>query len=243
MSETSTLIGYSGRTIGREELALVPTPAATETHRPVPHHEIVQALIETLGFRHIGVVHDEYAVSADGMKAFGVLDLATEMEGCRFSIGLRNSHDKSMRLAMTCGYRVFVCSNMAFAGDFTPVLAKHSKSFSLIDCISVGVDRMQRNFEPMRKQVEAWQRSELTDVTVKVVIYEAFVEGRLEHRSTSHARFTTCTSSQSARSSNCGPFGVSRMRSRRHPKNLIPSHFKVTAKLGESPEARFSQSF
>jgi len=38
---------------------------------------------------------------------------------------------------------------------FTPVLAKHSKSFSLIDCISVGVDRMERNFEPMRKQVEA----------------------------------------------------------------------------------------
>jgi hypothetical protein len=108
------------------------------------------------------------------MKAFGVLDLETEMEGCRFSIGLRNSHDKSMRLAITCGYRVFVCSNMAFAGDFTPVLAKHSKSFSLIDCISVGVDRMQRNFEPMRKQ-EAWHRSELTDVTAKVVIYEAFV--------------------------------------------------------------------
>jgi len=180
MSETSTLIGYSGRTIGREELTLVPTPAATETHRPIPHHEIVQALVETLGFRHIGVVHDEYAVSPDGMKVFGVLDLATEMAGCRFSIGLRNSHDKSMRLAMTCGYRVFVCSNMAFAGDFTPVLAKHSKSFSLIDCISVGVDRMQRNFDPMRKQVETWQRSEVTDVTAKVVIYEAFVEGRLE---------------------------------------------------------------
>ena len=34
-------------------------------------------------------------------------------EGCRFSIGLRNSHEKSMRLALTCGYRVFVCSNMA----------------------------------------------------------------------------------------------------------------------------------
>ena len=63
---------------------------------------------------------------------------------------------------------------------FTPVLAKHSKSFSLIDCISVGVDRMQRNFEPMRKQVEAWQESELMDVTAKVVIFEAFVEGKLE---------------------------------------------------------------
>jgi hypothetical protein len=38
---------------------------------------------------------------------------------------------------------------------------------------------MQRNFEPMRKQVEAWQGSEL-NVTAKVLIYEAFVEGKLE---------------------------------------------------------------
>jgi len=37
MSEASTLIGYGGRTIGREELALVPKPVATETHRPGPH--------------------------------------------------------------------------------------------------------------------------------------------------------------------------------------------------------------
>jgi hypothetical protein len=73
-----------------------------------------------------------------------------------------------------------VCSNMAFAGDFTPVLAKHSKSFSLIDCISVGVDRMQRNFEPLQRQIELWQESQITDVTAKLVIYHAFIEGGLE---------------------------------------------------------------
>jgi len=39
---------------------------------------------------------------------------------------------------------------------------------------------MKRNFEPMRKQVEAWQRSELTEVTANVVIYEAFIEGNRE---------------------------------------------------------------
>ena len=32
---------------------------------------------------------------------------------------------------------------------FTPVLAKHTKSFTLVDTLSVGVDRIQRNFEPM----------------------------------------------------------------------------------------------
>jgi len=48
-----------------------------------------------MGFRHIGVVKDEYAVSKDGMKLPGVLDLDTGMHRCRFSIGIRNSHDKS----------------------------------------------------------------------------------------------------------------------------------------------------
>jgi hypothetical protein len=86
------------------------------------------------------------------MKMFGVLDLATEMEGCRFSIGLRNSRDKSMRLAMTCGYRVFVCSNMAFSGDFTPVLAKHKKPFSLIDRVSGG-DSIRREVEDSRRRL------------------------------------------------------------------------------------------
>jgi hypothetical protein len=39
------------------------------------------------------------------------------------------------------------------------MLAKHSTSFSLIDCISVGVDRMQRNFEPMRNFEPRYEES------------------------------------------------------------------------------------
>lgn len=111
---------------------------------------------------------------------FGVLDLETAFEGCRFSIGIRNANDKSMRLAMTVGYRVFVCDNMAFQGDFSPVLAKHTKRFSLIDAVSVGVDRMQRNFEPMRHQIECWKGSRIQDEQAKLVIYQAFVEEALE---------------------------------------------------------------
>jgi hypothetical protein len=83
---------------------------------------------------------------------FGVLDLEAGFEGCRFAIGLRNSHDKSFRLSCTVGVRVFVCENLAFSGDYTAVLAKHSKNFSLEDSLAIGVDRMQRNFEPMRRK-------------------------------------------------------------------------------------------
>jgi len=46
-------------------------------------------------------------------------------------------------------------------------LGNASKSFSLVEAIAVGVDRMQRNFEPMRKEVEARRQSKLTDVTTR----------------------------------------------------------------------------
>lgn len=59
VSETSTLIAYDGK-INREELARVVTPAATATHQPIPHHQIVEALVESLSFRRIGVIQEEY---------------------------------------------------------------------------------------------------------------------------------------------------------------------------------------
>ncbi len=179
MSETSTLISYSGK-ISRAELAQMPTPPATPTHVPIPHAEVVETLVETLSLRHIGVVGEEFAVSSDGMEMFGVLDLETTFEGCRFAIGIRNANNKRFRLSCTVGLRVFVCENLAFQGDYTPVLAKHTKNFGLQDSISIGVDRMQRNFEPMRRQVEAWRGKQLSDEAAKLIIYRAFIEGELE---------------------------------------------------------------
>jgi hypothetical protein len=179
--EQSQLMAHCGSSkLSREELKVIPTPAGSATHQTLPHFEIVGSLVETLSFRQISVVREEYAASSDGMKMFGVLDLETTFDGCRFSIGVRNSNDKSMRLALTVGYRVFVCDNMAFQGDFTPVLAKHTKRVSLVDILSIGVDRMQRNFEPMRKQVETWKQARLTDQAAKLIIYRAFVEGELD---------------------------------------------------------------
>jgi hypothetical protein len=127
------------------------------------------------------------------------------------------------------------------AGVFTPVLAKHLKSFSLIDCISVGVDRMQRNFEPMRKQVGAWQRSELTDVTAKVVIYEAFVEGRLD--APKHLARTVHDLYFEPRYEEFKPRTIRSLSNAFTSafKELDPiPQFKATAKLSEFLKGRFS---
>jgi hypothetical protein len=172
---TMTLCSY-GSKLTREELSRVKTPAATATHKPIPHIAVVEKLIEALSFRRIGVVQEEYAVSSDGMKMFGVMDLSSGFEGCRFALGLRNSHDKSFRLSCVVGVRVFVCENLAFHGDYTAILAKHSKHFSLEDSLAIGVDRMQRNFGPLKQQVETWRSQLLSTAAAKLLIYQAFIE-------------------------------------------------------------------
>jgi Single-strand binding protein family len=162
------IIGYLGRD---PELKYSPQGAV------VAQFSIASTrLLEALSFRQIGVVREEYAVSADGMKMFGVMDLTSGFQGCRFAIGLRNSHDKSFRLSCTVGLRVFVCENLAFHGEYTPVLAKHSKNFLLEDSLAVGVDRIQRNFGPLKRQVEQWQSIQLLDSSAKLLIYRAFIE-------------------------------------------------------------------
>lgn len=241
MSETSTLISCTGK-ITRAELAKLPTPPATETHIPIPHAAVVETLIETLGHRHIGVVGEEFAVSSDAMEMFGVLDLETSFEGCRFAIGIRNANNKRFRLACTVGLRVFVCYNLAFGGDYTPVLAKHSKNFSLQDALSIGVDRMQRNFEPMRQQVDRWRAEQLSAEAAKLTIYRAFIEGELEvpkhlsrrvhdlYFNPQHEEFKPRTT-WSLSNAFTSAF-----------KELDPvPQFKATAKLGEFLETAFLQ--
>jgi len=148
--QQSLLVSHCGtEKITRDQLATILPPESTETFHSVAHIRIIEALFEALSFRHINVVRDEYAVSRDGMRMFGLLELEYGMEHVNFAIGVRNANDKTMRLAFTVGYFVFICDNLAFYGDFTPVLHKHTKGLELQDLVALGVDKMQRNFEPL----------------------------------------------------------------------------------------------
>src|ERR1043166_1048326 len=166
--------------VGRQDLKDLPTPEPTATHFPIPHWRLVETLAETLHFRHLEIVAEEYAVSHDGMRFFGALTLNVEESGIRIALGLRNSHDKSFSLGLTVGRRVLVCDNLALFGDYAPVMRKHTKNVEVEAILAVAVDQMQRNFEPMRRQIEFFRGYELSDDRAKLVIYEAFFGGRAD---------------------------------------------------------------
>lgn len=168
--------GLKTQRIARSDLEFLPVPEATDTFQPISHKMLVDALEEALNLRNFRIFRSDFAASQDGMKLFGLLEINSILDGVRFAIGLRNSNDKSMRLGLVAGYRVQVCDNMMFQGEFKPMLAKHTKGLDLIESVSIGVDRIHRGFEPLYRSIETKRLMRITDDEARVLIYEAFLE-------------------------------------------------------------------
>jgi len=61
--------------VTREQLALVETPDATRSFKPVPHIELINTLDEVLGQNQIAIRKEQFALRRDGSTLFGVLQL------------------------------------------------------------------------------------------------------------------------------------------------------------------------
>lgn len=169
--------------VGRQNLRELTTPEATDTHVPIPHHQLVESVVESLAYRKLEVIRDEYAVTQDGMRMFGFLQVNIEHEGVCLALGLRNSHDKAFSLGIVAGYRVFVCDNLAFHGAFAAITKKkHTKNLmhELTEVVGIGVDRVQRHFDKVRGDIDAWKGFELSDQQAKSMIYDAFILGGVD---------------------------------------------------------------
>lgn len=174
--QIGTLIAGGATTlVNWEALKSLPVPEETDTFKPIPHFQLVEEIHRSLSYRRLSVVREEYAVSPDGMKCFGLIELNVEYTGVRFAIGLRNANDKSMRVGLVAGYRVMVCENKMLTGDFNPLLAKHSKNFDLLDALSIGVDRIQRNISAVSDEIERKKVTLLGEDEARSLIYSAFL--------------------------------------------------------------------
>ena len=177
--DAKLLIHAGAQRISREDLATLDVPEATATFKPIAHSELVDVIEEALAFRHIRIVEQEFATTPDGMKLFGVLRVNADYEGVGFAIGLRNANDKSMRVGIVSGYRVFCCDNLAFSGDFNPMLQKHSKNLDLIESVSIAVDRIQRQWQPLRMAIDYKRNHFLNEDVARNMIYRLFTDYKL----------------------------------------------------------------
>jgi Domain of unknown function (DUF932) len=155
-----------GKCATRDELSLVPLPEATESYTPVPHNHLAETLM-TIGrdiLQGYALESEQYALAREGNQMFGVVTFRGEHPEMGLSIGFRNSYDKSMAIGIAIGAKVFVCDNLALAGDVT-VLRKHTGNVwaSLEDVAISTLYRSQKNFQKVVEDAEILKNKSISD--------------------------------------------------------------------------------
>ena len=177
MEQNATLIAHvDTNMVTREQLMAIPAPIGTDTFKPIAHFELIQSMQAILEHKGISIVKEQFAIRSDGSKLFGTFDLSLEgITGTGGALGFRTGNDRSMRLQMITGMRVFVCDNMAFSGDEIILNRKHTSRLDLLPELMQAMDRFLLRYAKLKDEAVGLQGISLDDNQAKALIHDAFI--------------------------------------------------------------------
>jgi len=167
--------------INAEELTKVVTPTATDTHTPIPHHQLVDLTRAALGRAGLEIKEEEHAIARGGLRYFGGFSLAGETikgEDRNIVLGLRNAHDKSFAASIAVGNQMMVCENLCFSSDVK--LARRHTTHIMSDLprvLSSAIARVTAHWTDMGNRIESYKQTEVesaSDLIVQLVDANAF---------------------------------------------------------------------
>jgi len=173
---TATLMGKTQ--VSEQDVFNVPAVPFTKTFHPIHHGDVIRSIQEAIGIVGMEVVRSEYVLAQEGMQMFGVFDLSQGTSELSWSIGIRNSMNKSMSLGITAGTRVFVCENLCFSGEFL-AFRKHTSGLD-VDELAFLAYRSMRKMIPLLHSFQAWHEGlkqyELPEADAKILLVELITQ-------------------------------------------------------------------
>lgn len=156
------------------------TPPATATHVPIPHFRLVEMLKHSLTYYHHDIAEEHYGLTKDGDRFFGVMTLKSPHGEWTDVVGLRNSHDKSFPVGVSYGSRVFVCDNLAFAGDHV-IRRKHTvKALRDIHALLAElIEPLALQREAQYRQLNVYKETPLDDKEAHHLAIQLYKDGVL----------------------------------------------------------------
>ena len=140
------LIMEDGKYANREEVALIDTPCSTDTWRPVPHIDVIEAVTKVIRAHNWDIMDERFGIASEGKKMFGVMEISrSSSPQWHRCIGIRNSHDKSLAVGLSAGIVVLVCSNLAVGGTRL-INRKHTSRIDLNELIDRAVASLEDDF-------------------------------------------------------------------------------------------------
>jgi hypothetical protein len=173
------LLHRGGTEVDYGYLRELPLPEATPTHVPIDHWRVVDLVKYALQYHGHEIVEEHHAVAEEGMRYFGLLTLRSPYGSYTDTLGLRNSNDRSYPVGLTIGSRVFVCDNLAFAGDYTTIKRKHTAKlkFELPGLIASMVEPLAEKRQEQAKCFERYQETPLLPHQADHAIMQLYRDG------------------------------------------------------------------
>jgi hypothetical protein len=172
------MLHTGAKAVEYDALRQLPVPVATDTHVPIPHHAVVDMVKYSLGFFGHEIVSEDYGVTPDGARFFGVLSLRSEYGDYTDTVGLRNSHDKRFPIGISFGSRVFVCDNLAFNGDHV-IRRKHTVNAKrdLPGLVAEVVEPLRDQRMAQARMFESYRSTALLEHQVDQAIMQLYRRG------------------------------------------------------------------
>lgn len=157
----------------------VPEPEFTDSWHPVGHFRVLNVLEQSCNSYGLDVTRREYSLNKSGTRMFGVWDLNYRIDGSCYSLGFRNSIDKSMLIGVVGGHRVFVCDNLALSGTYLS-FHKHTSGLDDRRLQEMATKALEGAWIEMEK-LEAWinrlAAHELNAAQFKTITYDLMDNG------------------------------------------------------------------
>lgn len=121
------------------------------------------------------ITTEEYGVTPDGMRFFGVIQLASKYGDYTDVVGLRNSNDKAFPVGVSYGSQVFVCDNLAFIGE-NVVKRRHTAKLLrdlpglVMEMIAPLAAARERQYET----IQAYKGTQVDQLLADYILMEAF---------------------------------------------------------------------
>lgn len=173
-----TLMLHAGATpVDYAALKALDMPEATDTHVPIAHSAVVDMVKYALGFYDHEILSEDFGVTPDGLRFFGVLSLKNTVEGTDYgaTVGLRNSHDKRFPIGISFGSRVFVCDNLAFNGDHV-IKRRHTANAKrdLPGLVAAVVEPLRDQRQEQAAMFDIYHATALSDADVHDVVIRLY---------------------------------------------------------------------
>ena len=168
-----SLMMSEGKYVGRNEIAVVPTPIGTTSWKPVPHMDVIDAVTEAVKAKNWSIIDEQYGLAREGQRMFGVMRInnssSPEWSRC---IGIRNSHDQSLSVGLAAGISVMCCSNLAFGGAMV-LKRRHTSRIELGNLVLTAVDELEMEFLNLETVSEDLKLHEVRADEARAVIVRA----------------------------------------------------------------------